>query len=151
MTNALFFPPSGAPAGNTSLVSRQKTAQYYQRQCDLAFPTIDNATYGSNGKPEQAAKDMNTLTGGWDVSGTSRLLFVNGYVVMLLIWTPYPRESLLQRLQFLQKKPLSLDQTLGRLPTRFLYHPTDVRTDYTENLILGAQEAFLVPKDPVDR
>ncbi|KAJ4411335.1 hypothetical protein N0V82_009024 [Gnomoniopsis sp. IMI 355080] len=69
---------TGAPAGTTSLVSRLKTAQYYQRQCDMAFPTIDNATYGSNGKPEQAAQDFNTLTGGWDITSTSRLLFVNG-------------------------------------------------------------------------
>lgn len=63
-----------------SIVSRLKTAAYYQRQCDLAFPAEGNFTYASIGKPEEAADSWNSFTEGWNINNTSRLLMVNGYV-----------------------------------------------------------------------
>ncbi len=67
---------SGAPAGKLSLVSRKLNPAYYQHQCDLYFPKVSNYTYGlASGK---TIEDLNTKTGGWSRTNTSRIIWTNG-------------------------------------------------------------------------
>ncbi|KAK0619056.1 putative serine peptidase [Immersiella caudata] len=49
---------------------------YYQVQCDLYFPKQGNATYGS--AAGKTAEQLNALTEGWGLKGTTRLLWANG-------------------------------------------------------------------------
>jgi len=49
---------------------------YYQLQCDLYFPKQGNATYGSaDGRTTDL---LNTITDGWNLKNTTRLLWANG-------------------------------------------------------------------------
>jgi hypothetical protein len=66
-----------APAGRPSIVSRTVTAEYWQRQCALFFPTApDGYTFASaNGKTEA---DVNDYTKGWDLTNSTRLIWANG-------------------------------------------------------------------------
>ncbi|KAK0716778.1 serine carboxypeptidase S28 [Lasiosphaeria miniovina] len=67
---------TGAPKNHTTIVSRYVSVEYYQRQCALSFPTEGNATYGSAaGKTVDMTNDV---TQGWDLTNTTRLLWVNG-------------------------------------------------------------------------
>ncbi|KAJ5217326.1 hypothetical protein N7468_010334 [Penicillium chermesinum] len=71
-----FYWQDGAPSGVPSLVSRTVSADYYQRQCPLYFPTVNGHTYGSaKGK---TAADVNKWTKGWDLTHTTRLTWTNG-------------------------------------------------------------------------
>ena len=67
----------GAPFGRSTIVSRLVTAQYYQRQCGMFFPTVNGYTYGSaNPKVNEAA--LNAKTHGWNLVNTTRLIWTNG-------------------------------------------------------------------------
>jgi hypothetical protein len=66
----------GAPQDRPSIVSRLSTQEYWERQCRLFFPPEDGVAYGlSAGRTFDA---LNDFTGGWNINGTQRLLFVNG-------------------------------------------------------------------------
>lgn len=67
---------TGAPKGQRSVISRYVSTDYYQRQCDLAFPPQGNATHGS--AAGRTVDKLNALTEGWDLTNTTRLLWVNG-------------------------------------------------------------------------
>ncbi|OIW23514.1 serine carboxypeptidase S28 [Coniochaeta ligniaria NRRL 30616] len=72
-----YYWQSGAPKDRPSIMSRYVTAEYYQRQCDLFFPRDDgNYTYGS--AAGRTAETLNSWTRGWDLTDTTRLLWVNG-------------------------------------------------------------------------
>ncbi|KAH8911725.1 serine carboxypeptidase S28 [Coniochaeta sp. PMI_546] len=71
-----YYWQGGAPKERPSIMSRYVTAEYYQRQCDLFFPRDGNFTYGSAiGK---TAETLNSWTQGWNLTNTTRLLWVNG-------------------------------------------------------------------------
>ena len=59
-----------------SIISRYVTAEYYQRQCGLFFPPDGNYTYGS--AAGKTAEGLNAWTEGWNLTDTTRLLWVNG-------------------------------------------------------------------------
>lgn len=66
-----------APAGTPSLISRTITAEYFQRQCSLYFPTApDGFTFGSGRNVTE--DDVNAVYGGWDARNSSRLIYANG-------------------------------------------------------------------------
>ena len=67
---------SGAPEGTPSIISRLVTADYYQRQCGLFFP--DDGCYTFASKRGKTAEDLNAQTEGWNLTNTTRLLWVNG-------------------------------------------------------------------------
>jgi len=66
----------GAPKDTPSIVSRLVDGEYWQRQCDLFFPPEGNYTYGS--KLGKTTEDVNKYTLGWDLTNTTRLMWVNG-------------------------------------------------------------------------
>ncbi|EGP89515.1 serine carboxypeptidase [Zymoseptoria tritici IPO323] len=68
---------TGAPADRPSIVSRLVTPEYWIRMCGLYFPAgPDGETYGiAKGVTEE---DVNAYTGGWDITNTTRLIYVNG-------------------------------------------------------------------------
>jgi hypothetical protein len=67
----------GAPLGRSTIVSRLVTAEYYQRQCAMYFPTINGHSYGSaNPKVNEAA--LNAHTQGWNLVNSTRLIWTNG-------------------------------------------------------------------------
>jgi len=66
----------GAPANVSSIVSRLVTAEYWQRQCSLFFPTEGNFTFASN--TGKTVADVNAFTGGWNIDNTTRLTWTNG-------------------------------------------------------------------------
>lgn len=64
---------TGAPNGKQTLVSRHINVTYWLKQCELSFP---EKTYGlATGR--QAA-DVNSWTGGWSVTNTTRVMHTNG-------------------------------------------------------------------------
>ncbi|KAL8377977.1 hypothetical protein RB595_008590 [Gaeumannomyces hyphopodioides] len=71
-----YWPTGSAPEGVATIVPRAITPEYYQQQCDLFFPEQGNHTYGS----DDGATDLqlNQLTGGWNLTNTTRLLWING-------------------------------------------------------------------------
>ncbi|KAH8423270.1 putative serine peptidase [Aspergillus melleus] len=71
-----FYWQDGAPEGKTTIVPRTVSAEYWQRQCPLFFPTVNGHTYGS-AKGKNAAT-VNAYTGGWSRTNTSRLIWTNG-------------------------------------------------------------------------
>ncbi|KAK3326755.1 serine carboxypeptidase S28 [Apodospora peruviana] len=71
-----FYWQTGAPKDTPSIASRYVTAEYYQRQCDLLFPPQDNVTFGS--AAGKTAETLNALTGGWDYTNSTRLIWING-------------------------------------------------------------------------
>ncbi|SMQ53998.1 unnamed protein product [Zymoseptoria tritici ST99CH_1A5] len=68
----------GAPPGIPSLLSRLITVEHRLTSfCAKYFPPGPNGeTYGI--AKGLTAEDVNAYTGGWDVSGTTRLIYVNG-------------------------------------------------------------------------
>jgi hypothetical protein len=74
----------GAPANTPTIVSRLVTAQYWQRQCGLFFPTEDGFTYGSSPehRPQRTTDTPNKETDGWflpsEAKATTRLIWTNG-------------------------------------------------------------------------
>ncbi|RDL39517.1 putative serine protease K12H4.7 [Venustampulla echinocandica] len=68
----------GAPRSRPSLVSRLVTGDYWQRQCELFFPTTNGFTYGSALSPDNNVHQVNKHTQGWRLEDTTRLLWVNG-------------------------------------------------------------------------
>lgn len=68
----------GAPRGKQTIVSRLIDAPYWQRQCDLFFPTEGNYTYGSNISPDINVHRVNKHTQGWRLEDTERLIWANG-------------------------------------------------------------------------
>lgn len=70
------FWQDGAPSDRPSIVSRLVDGAYWQRQCDLFFPTEGNYTYGSN--TGKTVTDVNKFTGGWSAKNTTRLIWTNG-------------------------------------------------------------------------
>jgi hypothetical protein len=65
-----------APEGRASIVSRQVTRAYWERQCSLFFPEEDGHTYGiAAGKTFDT---VNQYTGGWFIDNSTRLLYNNG-------------------------------------------------------------------------
>ncbi|CAL3969226.1 unnamed protein product [Diplocarpon coronariae] len=68
----------GAPRHEATIVSRLITGEYWQRQCDLFFPTVNGFTYGSNISPDNNVHKVNKLTEGWQLENTTRLIWTNG-------------------------------------------------------------------------
>ena len=67
----------GAPTGRPSLISRLITTDYWVRQCGLYFPPGPNGeTYGISAG--RTAEQVNAYLGGWNITNTSRLIYVNG-------------------------------------------------------------------------
>ncbi|KAK4162907.1 peptidase S28 [Cladorrhinum sp. PSN259] len=66
-------PPPGENGGKT-LVSRLVDVEYWKNQCTLNFPELES------GVPKnRTASDVNTFTGGWDVTNTTtRVMHTNG-------------------------------------------------------------------------
>ncbi|PMD15664.1 putative serine peptidase, partial [Hyaloscypha hepaticicola] len=60
---------TGAPIGQTTLVSRLITSYYWQRQCLEYFP---GANFSTNEDP------FNAKYAGWNIANTTRLMFSNG-------------------------------------------------------------------------
>lgn len=52
------------------------TPEYFQRQCDLFFPKEGDLTYGS--AAGKTAETLNAYTEGWNLTNTTRLIWVNG-------------------------------------------------------------------------
>lgn len=71
-----YYWQGGAPKNRPSIMSRYVTAEYYQRQCDLFFPRDGNYTYGS--AAGKTAETLNAWTQGWNLTDTTRLIWVNG-------------------------------------------------------------------------
>ncbi|KAF4991400.1 hypothetical protein FDECE_14055 [Fusarium decemcellulare] len=68
--------PDGAPSSLPSIVSRLVNKPYWQRQCELFFPTQGNYTYGlASGR---TVKEVNDFTGGWSDRDRTRLIWING-------------------------------------------------------------------------
>ncbi len=94
-----YYWQTGAPPGQDSIASRLITPQYYRRQCPMFFPGFSGPQGGSSLRerqqfvPDPEVASLNDRLGGWNISGTQRLLFVNGYVVVL------PRSSVQLRLR----------------------------------------------------
>uniref|UniRef100_A0A8H7TUJ2 Uncharacterized protein n=1 Tax=Bionectria ochroleuca TaxID=29856 RepID=A0A8H7TUJ2_BIOOC len=64
---------TGAPKGQTTLVSRLVNVEYWESQCKSWFP---EGGYGiEKGKTEA---DVNRYTGGWFAKNTTRLMDTNG-------------------------------------------------------------------------
>lgn len=51
-------------------------AEMFQAQCDLFFPETGGFTYAS--KLGKTAEDVNSWTGGWLYTNTTRLITTNG-------------------------------------------------------------------------
>ncbi|PVH89666.1 putative serine protease K12H4.7 [Cadophora sp. DSE1049] len=68
----------GAPRHEVTIVSRLINAAYWQRQCDLFFPTVNGFTYGSNLSPDNNVHQVNKHTEGWRLEKTTRLIWTNG-------------------------------------------------------------------------
>ncbi|RFU32281.1 hypothetical protein B7463_g4069, partial [Scytalidium lignicola] len=68
----------GAPRSQATIVSRLVTAEYWQRQCALFFPTVNGYTYGSNISPDNNVHQVNKHTEGWRLEDTTRLIWTNG-------------------------------------------------------------------------
>ena len=72
-------PNSGAPRSKDTIVSRFVTADYWQRQCDLYFPTEKGIyTYRSKRDPNENVHKVNKWTQGWRLEDTTRLIWTNG-------------------------------------------------------------------------
>ncbi|EFQ31491.1 serine carboxypeptidase S28 [Colletotrichum graminicola] len=72
----LFYWQTGAPEDRPTIVSRLTTPEYFQRQCGLFFPKQGEYTFAADlGK---TADDVNKVTGGWDFTNTTRLVWTNG-------------------------------------------------------------------------
>lgn len=69
---------TGAPEGTPTLVSRLVDFDYMQGQCALYFPEDEGYTFGSNSRIGRSPDDVNTYTGGWSVTNTTRLIWANG-------------------------------------------------------------------------
>jgi hypothetical protein len=67
----------GAPLDTPTIVSRLVTAEYYQRQCGLYFPTVNGYTYGSANRAVTPTS-VNEVTQGWDLVNSTRLIWTNG-------------------------------------------------------------------------
>lgn len=65
---------SGAPIGQTTLVSRFVTTAYFEQECGFYFPGVEFT---------RTAADNNLDFMGWDISNTTRLMFSNGYCLHL--------------------------------------------------------------------
>jgi hypothetical protein len=68
----------GAPRSTPTIVSRLVTAEYYQRQCSLYFPTVNGYTYGSAINPNNNVHQVNKHTQGWRLEDSTRLIWTNG-------------------------------------------------------------------------
>ena len=77
-----YWMESGFPSSyNESVVSRHLHPSHQQRQCDLFFPPVYdekvNYTYTFNWAGN-STEDVNAYTKGWDLTGTTRLMWANG-------------------------------------------------------------------------
>ncbi|ORY69115.1 serine carboxypeptidase S28 [Pseudomassariella vexata] len=72
----LFYWQTGAPRGFPTVFTRLADTTYYQRQCELWFPTEGNYTFGSN--QGLTAADTNDRLGGWFNTNTTRMLSSEG-------------------------------------------------------------------------
>lgn len=68
----------GGPQNKPSLVSRLIKAPYWQRQCELFFPTTNGYTFGSALSPDNNVHQVNKHTKGWRLTDTTRLIWTNG-------------------------------------------------------------------------
>lgn len=62
--------------GDTGLIPKFLTMQDLRDQCDRFFPDVDGFQYGL--KAGRTTEEIVKLTGGWDFTNTTRLLYVNG-------------------------------------------------------------------------
>jgi len=70
---------SGAPRSKDTIVSRLVSADFWQRQCDLYFPTEKGIyTYRSKLDPNENVHKVNKWTQGWRLEDTTRLIWTNG-------------------------------------------------------------------------
>ena len=68
----------GAPRSRSTLVSRLIKAPYWQRQCELFFPTVNGYTFSSALSPDNNVHQVNKHTQGWRLKDTERLIWTNG-------------------------------------------------------------------------
>ncbi|KAK3998136.1 hypothetical protein QBC44DRAFT_228326 [Cladorrhinum sp. PSN332] len=65
--------PPRSENGGKSLVSRLVSVDFFKNQCKLYFPELESGV-ASN----KSAADVNKLTGGWNVTNTTKVMHVNG-------------------------------------------------------------------------
>jgi hypothetical protein len=75
-----YYWQTGAPANETTIVSRLVTPEYFKRQCPIFFPEQDGLSFAGLGRRAtgRSIDDVNKWTAGWFLNDTKRLLWVNG-------------------------------------------------------------------------
>ncbi|KAI1386599.1 peptidase S28 [Hypoxylon trugodes] len=107
----------GAPADRPTIVSRLIDVDYWRSQCYLWFP---EQNFGiANGK---SASDVNTYTGGWSETNTTRLMMTNGQ------WDPW-RDSTLSS----TFRPGGPKNSTTDFPIRVVEHGTHCSDLYGQN------------------
>ncbi|KAH8588627.1 serine carboxypeptidase S28-domain-containing protein [Bisporella sp. PMI_857] len=73
------FWQDGAPRSRDTIVSRFVSDEFWQRQCDLYFPTEKGIyTYRSKLDPNENVHKVNKWSKGWRLEDTTRLIWTNG-------------------------------------------------------------------------
>lgn len=109
----------GAPRREMSIVSRLVTADYWQRQCNMFFPTVNGFTYGSNLSPDNNEHKVNKATEGWRLDDTTRLIWTNGQ------FDPWKTAGMSSEYRPDGPFPGTVDQPLQIIPGGF--HCSDLR------------------------
>lgn len=65
-------------------MSRVVSSDYFQRQCALMFPPGLNGTKYGSADGVRTPGTVNQLTGGWNYTNTTRVLWTVGYVSLPL-------------------------------------------------------------------
>ncbi|KAI0886394.1 serine carboxypeptidase S28-domain-containing protein [Annulohypoxylon maeteangense] len=107
----------GAPKDQPTLVSRLVNKAYWRSQCPLWFPEPE---YGiAQGK---SAEDVNTYTGGWLETNTTRLMMANGQ------WDPWRDATLSSKF-----RPDGPKESTTEFPIRVVEHGTHCSDLYGQN------------------
>lgn len=61
-------------------MSRVVSTDYFQRQCELMFPPTPNGTTYGSADGVRTTTSLNQLTGGWNYTNNTRVLWTVGYV-----------------------------------------------------------------------
>ncbi|CZS89392.1 related to serine protease [Rhynchosporium agropyri] len=69
---------TGAPKGQKTVSSRLLTAEYFQQQCSLYFPTVNGFSFGSGRSPQTNIDRVNKLTEGWARKNATRVITTSG-------------------------------------------------------------------------
>lgn len=111
----LSYWQNGAPQTRPTLVSRLVNVNYWERQCEIYFPSHNNL------KPDSNTVDMfNKYTKGWNLTDTERLIWTNGQ------YDPWITSSMSS--QFRSGGPFqgTLEQPVQIIPGGF--HCSDLKT-----------------------